>query len=141
MLWLKALATFHQSAKENSQGLLYHAEAPEYMREDSITSGYRRKLSYGACVIRYVEWITSKYISYYRVITFLITCLSVHLYFPLFFSCFLLHNETINIWSHLIGFAVFLYYLVLAIFYPPPTASSYDMAPITLQLITYQVSK
>lgn len=105
MFLLKTVSTFHQSTKENSKGLLNQSEAPAYMREDSITSGYRRKLSYGACVI----------------------------------SCFVLHNETINIWSHFIGFMVFLYYLLVLIFYPPPTASTYDMAPITVQLITYQI--
>lgn len=52
MLWLKVASTFYKSTKENSRGLLNHAEAPAYMREDSITSGYRRKLSYGACVVR-----------------------------------------------------------------------------------------
>ena len=56
-----------------------------------------------------------------------------------FFSCFLLHNETINIWSHFIGFMIFLYYMLIMIFYPPAMASPYDMAPITVQLITYQV--
>merc|ERR1712150_244934 len=70
-----------------------------------ITSGYRRKLSYSACVV----------------------------------SCFFLHNETFNIWSHFIGFVIFFYFLIATIFYPPPTVSTLDMAPITLQLITYQI--
>ena len=52
MLGLKAASNFYQSRKANSYGLLNHAEAPAYMREDAITSGYRRKLSYGACVAR-----------------------------------------------------------------------------------------
>ena len=52
MLWLKAAATFHQSSKENDLGLLHHTEAPEYMKQEAITSGYRRKLSYSACVLR-----------------------------------------------------------------------------------------
>ena len=52
MLLLKTASTFYQTTKENSHGLLNHSEAPAYMREDAITSGYRRKLSYGACVIR-----------------------------------------------------------------------------------------
>ena len=55
MLWLKAAAALHGQAKENSLGLLDRTEAPEYMREDSITSGYRRKLSYGACLTRYLS--------------------------------------------------------------------------------------
>ena len=36
---------------------------------------------------------------------------------------------------------IFFYLWILTIFYPPPTASTMDMAPITLQLITYQVQK
>ena len=33
--------------------LLALHEAPKYMREDSITTGYRQKLSYRACITRY----------------------------------------------------------------------------------------
>jgi len=105
MFWLKASSILHQSTKENSQGLLKDSEAPLYMREESITSGYRKKLSYSACVVSY----------------------------------FFLHNETFNIWSHFIGFVIFFYLWILALFYPPPTASTLDMAPITLQLMTYQI--
>ena len=61
--------------------------------------------------------------------------------YSVYFSCFFLHNETFNIWSHFIGFVIFFYLWILSIFYPPPTASTLDMAPITLQLITYQVQK
>ena len=55
MFWLKASSILHQSTKENSQGLLKDSEAPLYMREESITSGYRKKLSYSACVVRYLQ--------------------------------------------------------------------------------------
>ena len=52
MLWSEASTAFDRGTKENCQGLLKHSEAPLYMREESITSGYRRKLSYSACVVR-----------------------------------------------------------------------------------------
>ena len=34
--------------------LLRVDQAPQYMREDSITTGYRKKLSYKACLSRYL---------------------------------------------------------------------------------------
>ena len=71
MFLLKTVSTFHQGTKENSKGLLNQSEAPAYMREDSITSGYRRKLSYGACVIRYVTHLSynTYSISFYCIAT------------------------------------------------------------------------
>ena len=56
------------------------------------------------------------------------------------YSCFLLHNETVNIWSHLLGFATFLYCLAALIVNPPQGARSFiDLLPLYTQLITYQV--
>jgi len=84
--------------------LLSSKEAPHYMREDAITSGYRQKLSYKACLI----------------------------------SWFRLHNETVNIWTHLIGFLIFVYCLLLAIFQPPREIHSlYELFPIVIQLLSY----
>jgi len=100
MLWLKA-TEFHKHSR-----LLNSKEAPEYMKEEGITTGYRQKLSYTSCIT----------------------------------SCFLLHNETVNIWSHLIGFATFLYCLTTLVLNPPQGANSFiDLIPLYLQLITYQV--
>lgn len=91
---------------ESQTRLLKSKEAPEYMREIAITSGYRPKLSYKSCVV----------------------------------SCFLLHNETINIWSHFVGFAIFLYCLAITIIYPPPGYTSiWNLLPVIMQLISYQI--
>lgn len=54
-------------------------------------------------------------------------------------SCFLLHNETINIWTHLIGTLVFTYDLFHVVFYPPDDVTHLDLAPVITQLITYWV--
>ena len=137
MFWLKASSILHQSTKENSQGLLKDSEAPLYMREESITSGYRRKLSYSACFVRQVCIIDLKEIIKQQNIQFP----RLFIIYSVYFSCFFLHNETFNIWSHFIGFVIFFYLWILTLFYPPPTASTLDMAPITLQLITYQVQE
>ena len=48
MFWLKATEIHKKNV------LLESKEAPEYMREFNITSGYRQKLSYGSCLKRYV---------------------------------------------------------------------------------------
>ena len=50
--WFINVSQFHTNKQKNVRGLLKHYEAPAYMREFAITSGYRRKLSYGECVIR-----------------------------------------------------------------------------------------
>jgi len=97
-------ATPNQTTKKNQ--LLKSQDAPDYMKEVGITSGYRQKLSYTSCIT----------------------------------SCFLLHNETVNIWSHLLGFATFLYCLAALIVNPPQGARSFiDLLPLYTQLITYQV--
>ena len=86
--------------------LLSHQEAPRYMREDSITSGYRQKLSYKNC----------------------------------FASWFRLHNETVNIWSHLLGFLAFVICLVLVICNPPrEVTSKLELIPLIVQLLSYMV--
>ena len=50
--WFINASQFHTNKQKSLCGLLKHYEAPAYMREFAITSGYRRKLSYGECVIR-----------------------------------------------------------------------------------------
>lgn len=53
---------------------------------------------------------------------------------------FWIHNETVNIWSHLIGFLIFVYCLVLVIWRPPREVSSYlELLPLVLQLTSYMV--
>jgi len=102
MFWFSKFEEIHK----RSSRLLKSQDAPDYMKEVGITSGYRQKLSYTSCLT----------------------------------SCFLLHNETVNIWSHLIGFATFLYCLATLILNPPPGANSFiDLIPLYTQLITYQV--
>lgn len=86
--------------------LLSDSDAPRYMREDSIKTGYRQRLSYGACIT----------------------------------SWFRLHNETVNIWSHLVGTITFLYWLTLILFNPPLQNSSYiELLPLIIQLVSYIV--
>ena len=46
--------TMETDAKTVSS-LLKDKEAPEYMREISITTGYRQRLSYKGCVVRFVK--------------------------------------------------------------------------------------
>lgn len=80
-------------------------ECPKYVREFCITSGYRRKLSYGACIN----------------------------------SWFWLHNESVNIWSHLLGFLIFFYFFCHTLAAPPPEVDSHlEQLPIVIQLISYQ---
>ena len=45
-----------------------------------------------------------------------------------------------NIWTHFIGFVVFFYNLLIMVLDPPPYATIYEMAPIAIQLFSYQVS-
>jgi len=55
-------------------------------------------------------------------------------------SMFWMHNETINIWTHLLGF-VYFFYLMERNFSTnqPHNRSTSDLIAVTLQLITYQV--
>lgn len=86
--------------------LLTQHEAPQYMREDSITNGYRQKLSYRACIT----------------------------------SWFWIHNETVNIWTHLIGFLIFMTCFGYIIWSPPREIQSYfEIVPLLVQLISYMV--
>lgn len=58
-----------------------------------------------------------------------------------FFSWFWLHNETVNIWTHLIGFLIFVYCLLLVIWSPPREIHSlYELFPLVIQLLSYMVS-
>lgn len=84
--------------------LLRVDQAPTYMREDSITTGYRKKLSYKAC----------------------------------FSSWFWIHNETLNIWTHLIGFGIFVCCLFWVIWSPPRQVNSIlELIPLIVQLLSY----
>jgi len=86
--------------------LLALHEAPKYMREDSITTGYRQKLSYRACIT----------------------------------SWFSIHNETVNIWTHLIGFFIFMTCFGYIIWSPPREIHSYlELAPLMVQLMSYMI--
>ncbi|TRY79575.1 hypothetical protein TCAL_11192 [Tigriopus californicus] len=85
--------------------LLKATDVPLYVREDSITTGYRQNLSYKGCLN----------------------------------SWFWLHNETVNIWSHFLGFLFFLYFLVRILLCPPTNVQShFELLPIIIQLISYQ---
>jgi len=53
-------------------------------------------------------------------------------------SLFWLHNETVNIWTHLIGFLFFLY-LLLQNIYTPVSSLASDRFAIIIQLVTYQI--
>ena len=56
------------------------------------------------------------------------------------FSWFWLHNETVNIWSHFIGFLIFFYNLASIVISPPErTESNLELLPLIIQLISYQV--
>ena len=56
------------------------------------------------------------------------------------FSLFFLHNETVNIWSHLLGFFYFLWLMVENMVEAQPHIRTIeDRAAVSLQLLTYQV--
>ena len=51
-----------------------------------------------------------------------------------------MHNETVNIWSHLLGFLYFLWLLVQNLVEAQPHIRTLqDRAAVSLQLLTYQV--
>lgn len=86
--------------------LLKIDDAPSYVREKAITTGYRHPLCYTGCIR----------------------------------SMFWLHNETVNIWTHLLGFAYF-FYLMERNFNTQQShnRSTSDLVAVTIQLVTYQV--
>jgi hypothetical protein len=53
---------------KTGSSLLKDKEAPEYMREISITTGYRQRLSYKGCVVRFVnsskQFIIEKFLDF-----------------------------------------------------------------------------
>ena len=59
-----------------------------------------------------------------------------------FRSVFRLHNETLNIWSHLLGFGYFFLLMcaLLASPLPAAVASRMDLMPLVVQLVSYQVN-
>ena len=86
--------------------LLSINDVPDYAKEDSITTGYRKQLDYGGCVL----------------------------------SMFRLHNETVNIWTHLLGFVVFFCLMLDNLARPQQHIRDFvDYAATTFQLVTYQV--
>ncbi|XP_023344521.1 progestin and adipoQ receptor family member 3 [Eurytemora carolleeae] len=55
-------------------------------------------------------------------------------------SVFRLHNETVNIWSHFLGFLYFGFLLCINIFQSHPhNRSSADLIAVCIQLVTYQI--
>ena len=52
--WFIKAPQLHTNKQETLGGLLKHDEAPAYVREFAITSGYRKEMSYGECVIRWL---------------------------------------------------------------------------------------
>eukprot|EP00088_Acartia_fossae_P036135 TRINITY_DN37320_c1_g1_i1.p1 TRINITY_DN37320_c1_g1~~TRINITY_DN37320_c1_g1_i1.p1 ORF type:complete len:362 (+),score=74.28 TRINITY_DN37320_c1_g1_i1:168-1253(+) len=55
-------------------------------------------------------------------------------------SIFWLHNETVNIWTHFLGFVYFLYLLYSNLFTPQPhIRGTSDLVAVSIQLLTYQV--
>ena len=52
-------------------------------------------------------------------------------------SWFWLHNETINIWSHLVGFILFSVYLADILLNRSVESSSLSLVPIVIQLLSY----
>jgi len=54
-------------------------------------------------------------------------------------SIFCLHNETVNIWTHLLGFVFFFYLMVINLIQPQPhIRDSPDHLATIVQLVTYQ---
>ena len=37
-------------------------------------------------------------------------------------SIFMIHNETFNVWSHLVGAVIFIYFFYYTVLYMPPTS-------------------
>ena len=91
---------------QKQRKLLKRSEAPEYVREFAITSGYRKKLTYQGCLQ----------------------------------SWFWIHNETVNIWSHVGGFLFFAYFFIYHSIFAPNQITLWQLAPMLLQLLSYQVS-
>ncbi len=55
-------------------------------------------------------------------------------------SLFWLHNETVNIWSHLVGFAYFSLLFVRTLWTPPDHISTTtELVPVLIQLVSYQL--
>ncbi len=50
-----------------------------------------------------------------------------------------LHNETVNVWTHLLGFLYFVGALVLLLLSPPPGPTSSWLCPLSIQLLSYQL--
>ena len=58
------------------------------------------------------------------------------------YSWFSIHNETVNIWTHLIGFFIFMTCFGYIIWSPPREIHSYlELAPLMVQLVSYMVIK
>ena len=56
------------------------------------------------------------------------------------YSWFSIHNETVNIWTHLIGFLIFMTCFGYIIWSPPREIHSYlELAPLMVQLVSYMV--
>ena len=123
--------------------LLRVDQAPLYMREDSITTGYRKKLSYKACLSRYfflfIFIFQYMYVPQHNIQSYLSLVSSIIK--RIYYSWFWIHNETVNIWSHLIGFGIFVYCLILVIWSPPRQVNSiFELVPLIIQLLSYMVS-
>ena len=87
--------------------LLTVEEVPDFLKEISITSGYRACTGYHGCIK----------------------------------SIFKLHNETVNIWTHLLGFVFFFCLMVRDMVWTQEhIRDQADYNATVLQLVTYQVN-
>lgn len=60
----------------------------------------------------------------------------------MYYSLFVWSNETVNIWSHIIGFSLFFYYTIYdnTVWIPERRGSVTDHFCLTLALACFQVS-
>jgi len=94
-----------EDENNNEYELLAVADVPDYAKEISITTGYRRPLDYSGC-LRSILW---------------------------------LHNETLNIWTHLLGFFFFFWLMVDNLVNAQDhIRDTFDYWATTTQLLTYQ---
>ena len=121
----------------------YH-EIPLFLKSNPyVVDGYTSLLPFSTCLKRYCTLGVNADTSITKLAaSTIISCLLVACFYVLNFSLFCWNNETINVWSHLLGFLLFFGLMLwdLVVFLPSRNGTIDDYVILSIGLVSFQVA-
>ena len=124
--------------------LYKYSEIPLFLKSNPyVVDGYTSLLPFSTCLKRYRTLVVNGNTSIKKQATStIISCLLVACFYVLNFSLFCWNNETINVWSHLLGFLLFFGLMLwdLVVFLPSRNGTIDDYVILSIGLVSFQVA-